>query len=272
MQEVCTAIINKLMGLFIPIPTVEQWRSIADGFQNRWNFPNCIGAIDGKHVNIIAPPNSGSLYFNYKKHFSIVLLAVVDDKYRFTAVDVGSYGRNSDGGIFASSKLAGRIESKSLNIPNDKPLPGSDREMPHVFVGDEAFPLMKNLLRPYPRSRGLTEPQKLFNERLSRARKVVEDGFGILYQKFGIYNKNINMHPKHVDKMIVATCILHNIMRTYEIELNRNEHDARQQTNNNVDGLRDLLHNDDDNSSINAFNIRDIFSSYFQSPEGQISW
>ncbi|GBP44050.1 hypothetical protein EVAR_85204_1 [Eumeta japonica] len=115
-------------------------------------------------------------------------MAVVDDKYRFIIVDIGAFGRNSDGGIFASSKLARRLESNSLDIPNDKPLPGSDRHKPHVFIGDEAFPLMKNLMRPYPRCRGLSKAQTIFNERLSRACKVVEDAFGILYQKFGIYN------------------------------------------------------------------------------------
>uniref|UniRef100_A0A1E1VYI0 DDE Tnp4 domain-containing protein n=2 Tax=Pectinophora gossypiella TaxID=13191 RepID=A0A1E1VYI0_PECGO len=271
-QEVCNAIINKLMGIFIPTPIEERWKSIAEGFQDRWNFPNCIGAIDGKHVNIIAPANSGSLYFNYKKHFSVVLMAVVDDKYRFIIVDIGAFGRNSDGGIFASSKLARRLESNSLHIPNDKPLPGSNRDIPHVFIGDEAFPLMKNLMRPYPRCRGLSEAQTTFNERLSRARKVVEDAFGILYQKFGIYNKSINMNPIHVDTLILATCILHNIMRSYEIEY-LNQHEMQQPIHRNENGfLQPILLENGMNSAENAFNIRDLFSSYFQSPEGQVPW
>jgi hypothetical protein len=63
-----------------------------------------LGGLEGKHVTIIAAPNSGSLYFNYKK-ISIVLLALVNAKYNFTAVDIGSYGKHVDGGVFGKSNL-----------------------------------------------------------------------------------------------------------------------------------------------------------------------
>jgi hypothetical protein len=63
----------------MPEPTGEMWRKIADDFYSLWQFPNCIGVIDGKHFEIQAPKNSGSLYLNYKKNFSVVLLALVDE-------------------------------------------------------------------------------------------------------------------------------------------------------------------------------------------------
>ena len=70
-----------------------------DGFERQWNFPNCIGALDGKHVDRQVQPGSGSLYFNYKDTFSMVRMALVDHQCCFTVVNIGAYGRNNDGGI-----------------------------------------------------------------------------------------------------------------------------------------------------------------------------
>ena len=80
-KSVCEAIWDCLSGEFMAFPTEAEWRKIAEDFRRMWAFPNCVGAMDGKHVVIEAPPSSGSLYYNYKGTFSIVLLAVVDAHY-----------------------------------------------------------------------------------------------------------------------------------------------------------------------------------------------
>lgn len=138
------------MSEVMPEPTEERWKQIANDFWTNQNFPNCIGALDGKHVTIQAPPNTGSNFFNYKKTFSVVLLALVDAQYNFIVVDVGAYGKNSDGGILAHPKLEKSLENGSLNIPKDEFLPGTTISAPYVILGDEAFPLKTYLIRPYP--------------------------------------------------------------------------------------------------------------------------
>jgi hypothetical protein len=42
--------------------TSEDFEAIAKGFWDNWNFPNCVGAVDGKHIRIEAPGGSGSEY------------------------------------------------------------------------------------------------------------------------------------------------------------------------------------------------------------------
>ncbi|GFO43143.1 ankyrin repeat domain-containing protein 27 [Plakobranchus ocellatus] len=87
--ETCEAIISCLHD-YIKMPQSEDdWLKISEGFRKSWNFPHALGAIDGKHVAIIKPPGSGSYFYNYKKFFSIVLMAVVDANYEFIVADVG---------------------------------------------------------------------------------------------------------------------------------------------------------------------------------------
>lgn len=84
--------------VYLQIPgTHESWKSVTDGFYTGWNFPNCVGAIDRKHIAIRLPPKSGSYYYNYEGN--IVLLAVSDANSDFIYVDVGRNGRVSDGGV-----------------------------------------------------------------------------------------------------------------------------------------------------------------------------
>ncbi|KAK8769527.1 hypothetical protein V5799_014007 [Amblyomma americanum] len=77
----CQVLWDVLSPLYMKPPTESEWRDIAAGFWHQWQFPNCLGAVDGKHVNIKRPKKSGSLYFNYKGTYSIVLMAVVDSRF-----------------------------------------------------------------------------------------------------------------------------------------------------------------------------------------------
>ncbi|KAM3930911.1 uncharacterized protein RB166_004391 [Leptodactylus fuscus] len=175
----CYLIWQHLQPIVMPSPTQEIWLQSAAGFQSVANFPNCIGAVDGKHVRVRKPPHSGSLYFNYKKYFSVVLMAVADATYRFVAIEVGAYGSTGDSRALLTSLLGRRVLLDQVTLPPPRPLPGTTHPVPFVMVGDEAFPLLENLLRPFPRRR-LDARKRVFNMRLSRARRFVECAFGIM--------------------------------------------------------------------------------------------
>lgn len=176
--ETSQALWDILSPIVVQAPTTEDWKAIEDKFATIWNFPNCVSAIDGKHVVCQAPQNSGSMFFNYKKTFSVVLLAVVDAENNFVIVDVGSYGKNSDAAIFSNAQFGRKFMNGTLNIPPVKCLPDTADSMPHVFVGDEAFPLDYNLMRPYPAEQARNNDEiQIYNYRLSRARRIVECAF-----------------------------------------------------------------------------------------------
>jgi hypothetical protein len=99
--QVCKAIWKKIQKQHMPEPTVAHFEKIADDFWGTWQFPNCIGCIDGEHIRIKSPRNSGSMYYCYKNCFSIGLLEVTDANYMFITTDVGSFGKDSDAGVFS---------------------------------------------------------------------------------------------------------------------------------------------------------------------------
>lgn len=172
----------------------DDWQAISKDFEEVWNLPHCVGAIDGKHVNVQCPNNSGSLFYNYKGSFSFVLMAICDAHYNFTLVDIGDYGSNNDSGVLSHSWMGKAIEDGSINFPKPEHLEGCDLPLlPYFLVGDEAFGLKPWLQRPYP-GKCLTEPMRIFNYRLSRARRVIENAFGILTARWRILKGPICLH------------------------------------------------------------------------------
>ncbi|XP_031351048.1 uncharacterized protein LOC116176561 [Photinus pyralis] len=107
---------------------------------------------------------------------------------------IGSYGSQSDGGIMNASLFGKDLLNCTLDLPDDSPLPGSNVPVPFYLVGDEAFPLRPNLMRPYSKQRNgpMDQTELIFNYRLSRCRRIIENTFGILVSRFRIFHRVIH--------------------------------------------------------------------------------
>jgi len=112
-------------------------------------------------------------------------LALVDADYKFIFVDIGKNGRTHDSAVFRVSPLGIKLKENNLNLSQPSSLPGFNFKLPYVIVGDDAFPLHINLMKSYP-ERGLTQERRIFNYRLSRVRRISENAFGILANRFRI--------------------------------------------------------------------------------------
>jgi len=166
------------------------FKEIMRDFTIRWNFPNCIESADAQSIRIHCPLDSGCQYFNYEQCHSFVLQAVVDANLHFLTVDIGAYSKQSDGGVFRYSAPYQSLETWSLKFSEDTVLPHSQIILPHIFVGDEAYPLTACLMKLYSR-RTLDRSKGIFNYRLPRAQSVVESAFRICASKWRILDKAI---------------------------------------------------------------------------------
>ena len=289
-DSTCDALWNVLSCEYLRRPsTPEEWIKISEGFQQLWNFPHCLGAIDGKHIVMQAPANSGSNFYNYKGTFSIILLAVCDAQYCFTLLDIGDTGRQSDGGVLANSAFGRSLESGSLSLPCPKPLPGQSSSVPYYFVGDSAFPLKTYMLRPFP-GRFLPEDKQIFNYRLSRARRVIENTFGIMATKFRIFRRSIVANPDKVTKITQAACCLHNYLRISEINNPPSARfycppgfvDVEDNDGNVIPGdwrseispsaLQSVQRTGSNTYSRSASDLRDSIMTFMTTPQGEVPW
>ena len=277
--QVCQAIYDEYKEEVFTMPEdTDGWREVANKFSTRWNFHHCLGAIDGKHIEIKKPRKSGSIYYNYKGYFSIILLAIVDADYKFLWCNIGAPGSASDVGVFNGSRLRPALEAGTLSWPDPEPLPGDDRDMPYFLVGDDAFPLRKWMVKPYG-LRGLTHRERVFNYRCSRARRVVENGFGILANRWRCLLTSLEQHPPTCTNIVECSVTLHNLIRQRHPRLQPNEVDREDDDGNIVPGAwrANAILTENDARGAGRPNHkgkvqRNYLSDYYNSDIGRLPW
>uniref|UniRef100_A0A1B6K9S4 DDE Tnp4 domain-containing protein n=1 Tax=Graphocephala atropunctata TaxID=36148 RepID=A0A1B6K9S4_9HEMI len=237
--------------------------------------------MDGKHIDIVPPANSGSFYFNYKGRHSMVLLAIVGATYRFLLVDFGTNGRISDGGVLQNTKFYEKLENDELTLPEPSNVTEKFQKVPYVFVADDAFPLTTKMLKPFRQAQLDSADKEIYNYRLSRARHVVENSFGILAARFRIFHTQINLEPENITRVVKATCALHNFLiaqqptayappcSTYQENCDGTmSNPGLDSSESNMIPLQRLNQGNIGNA---AKKLRNEYTSYFVN-EGKVSW
>jgi hypothetical protein len=186
-----------------------------------------------------------------------------------------SNGSASDAQIWNGCELLEVIESKDIGFPQASPVVEGERLIPYFIIGDDAFALKPYLMKPYSK-RGLTKEEKVFNYRLSRARRIVENAFGILANRFGCFQTCMRQQPETVTDIILACCCLHNLIRK-ENPRNVAGVDEEDDDHNEIPRTwRETLQLDDGGLNRHFRNqgtaytkgIRDYMKTYYSSPEG----
>ena len=282
-RHTCKAIISVMGRLYLVTPrSTEAWLAIAADYERTWNMPHILGSVDGKHIRISKPRGSGSLFYNYKDFCSIVLLGIASADYRFLYIDVGAEGKASDGGIWSKCSFYQCMihRMNPLNLPYSDNVPGMGGRVPYFLIGDDAFPLGPRLMKPFS-GIGLTRRQNIFNYRLSRCRRVIENTFGILACRFRIFRKTIEVQPEFVKEIVMASCILHNFLRVHAGSeyIPPGMVDQEMVDGNMVAGtwrqegsLMSMKRSVQRNAADYAKRIRNNLADYFLTPEGEVEW
>ncbi|XP_064115217.1 uncharacterized protein LOC135221346 [Macrobrachium nipponense] len=137
-------------------------------------------------------------------------MALSDAKYKFLFVNVGAEGGAWDGRTWQKCNLARVITSNRAGLLQDRNLPNDDEPIPFHIVADDPFALNPWLMKPY--SHQSQDPTKrIFSYRLSRARRVVENSFGLLQMRRRVFGTTMQHDVQVCKKITMWACVMHNL-------------------------------------------------------------
>lgn len=207
-------------------------------------------------------------------------MAICNANYEFILCNFGTNGRVSDGGVIDETVFYEKLKNGTLKLPVPSKVNNTDTYLPYVFVGDEAFALRSDFLKPFNRKQ-LDNAKRIFNYRLSRSRRIIENVFGILAARFRVFHTAINMKLENIERVVMACCVLHNFLRRTRREYYTPATclDVENlQTGDILLGLRpesntfhDLQNSSHRHASTEATRIREKFMNYFTN-EGSVPW
>ncbi|CAM1312244.1 Uncharacterised protein r2_g2256 [Pycnogonum litorale] len=248
-----SAIVKVLGPKHIVFPSSEDLRIMEAKFRQKWRTPGCVGCIDATHIPIISPKIDHTDYFNRKDYHSILLQGVVDATYRFWDISVGAPGKIHDARLFRQSKFKHALNLGKLNSTSNIVCGNS---IPFYVLGDAAYPISRNVIKPYPDNGQLTSRQKNFNRHVSRTRCIVENAFGRLKGRWRILLKRNDSALELTKRVTYACVILHNICESMGDFFHDNW------SGDNLE-LQPRTENNTTAASIEAVEVRQTLEDYF---------
>ena len=208
-EAIVTCMWKECITTHMPV-TEEDFKNKILDMEELWQFPFSWGAVDGCHIPIKCPPGGAESmkeYHNFKNVYSVVLMAIVDAKYRFVWGSCGFPGNSHDSVILQSTSLWADI--KGGRLPNFSQFE-QGIYVPPLLLTDSAFPMEAWLMKPYSNAI-LTKEQRYFNYRLSRARMVVEGAYGQLKGRWRFLLRKSESNHFEVKMATLACMVLHNV-------------------------------------------------------------
>ena len=125
---------------------------------------------------------------------------------------MGAARSTSDAQIFKHTDLRHKIKDGSIGFPDSESLGMGGPKVNFFLLGDDTFPLMLWLMRPYS-SHSMDLKEMVFNYRIRRGRTVVENAFWILTSRFRIFQSLLQQDPLVVNRVVMACLVLYNLLR-----------------------------------------------------------
>ncbi|XP_042325625.1 putative nuclease HARBI1 [Sceloporus undulatus] len=213
-STVCTIFISVVLAiekvLLHKTVYLGDHRKIMAGFE-AMGFPQVIGAVDGCHCHIISPVRQGGEYINRKDTYSMLLQGTVDHTVLFINVCIGWSGTSHDGFVFRHSSIYQTMRA-GLFVPGNPTVTICGKQVGPLLIADAAYGVKNWVMTPF---KGTLQPrQALYNRHLNRARNTVERAFGRLKARWRCLTAPLELAEENVNSVIVACCVLHNLVET----------------------------------------------------------